>query len=162
MVAAVTALLWHYTTNALCFLTSALLLNVVLLLVGGKHALSYVLFPFANSLMNFQHHLVMNQRMCGDNQRRFGKAATILREQIHQDKFQLAETFRGYKEDVQVMKTMCEYAQLFAGVNRELIEGDKDKKRRGKRTRRYPISQAFVKATCDLETVLWSLRFLKV
>jgi len=60
MVAAVTAVLWQYTTSYLCFLTSALVLNTVLLLVGGKHTLSYVLFPFANSLMNFQHHLVMN------------------------------------------------------------------------------------------------------
>lgn len=109
MIAAATAVIWYYTTSYLCFLSSALVLNAALLLVCGKHTLSYVLFPFANSYMNFQHHLVMNQRMCGDNKKRFGRALEIVKDQIHQEQFQVVETFRGYKEEVQVMKTMCEY-----------------------------------------------------
>ena len=79
MVVAVTIVIWHFTTSYLCFLASALVLNTALLLAGGKHTLSYVLFPFAHSMVNFQHHLMMNQRMCGDNKKRFGKASNIVK-----------------------------------------------------------------------------------
>lgn len=74
----------------------------------------------------------------------------------------MAESFRAYREEVQVMKTLCDYCQLFAHVNRELIQSDKDKKRRKKRTRRFPISKMFVEATEHLETILHSLKYLKV
>ena len=56
------------------------------------------------------------------------------------------------------MKNMCEYTQLFAAVNRTLIDSDLEKKRRNKRTRRYKISPLFVEATEQLEIILRSLK----
>jgi len=42
----------------------------------------------------------------------------------------------------------------FSIVNRKLIEADKDKKARKKKTRRYKITPIFIKATECLEQIL--------
>lgn len=162
LVLAVTAITWRFTGSFYSFGLLSTLLNTGLLLTGGKSALGYVLFPFANAHMNYQHHLMMNDRMCADNKKRCMRAAEIIRAAIRQDKYQLCSTLRDYKEDVQTLRTLCEYAQLFSDVNRELIEGDKDKKRRRKSTRRYPISKTFIRATECLETIRASLSTIRV
>lgn len=81
---------------------------------------------------------------------------------MHSETFVLSETMRDYKSEVAYIRKLCDYAQLFSKINRQLIEEDKDKKARGKRTRRYPISKVFVRATECLERIHLAVNTLKV
>ena len=48
---------------------------------------------------------------------------------------------------------MCDYISLFSQVNREIIQGDKEKKERGKSTSRFKISSNFLQATEHIEKI---------
>ena len=52
--------------------------------------------------------------------------------------------------------------KLFAEVNRELIEDDAYKKRRGKKTSRYPITKFFIEATECMEHVIKFTKEIKI
>ena len=67
--------------------------------------------------------------------------------------FSKYETFREYRAHCSAIKKMCDYVSLFGQVNRELIEGDLDKKSRSKKTSRHMITQHFVQATECLEKI---------
>ena len=51
---------------------------------------------------------------------------------------------------------------LFSEVNRELVDSDQFKKRRGKKTARYPISPEFVEATECMERVIQFFKEIKI
>ena len=60
------------------------------------------------------------------------------------------------------IRKAIDYLQLFAEVNKELIDGDADKKRRGKSTRRYPISEIFLEATECIDEIMRLFKEMKV
>ena len=60
IVSALSVVLWLYFGSYYWFALMVLVFNLIMVVRFGKYALSYVLFPFANSLMNFHHHIVMN------------------------------------------------------------------------------------------------------
>ena len=51
---------------------------------------------------------------------------------------------------------------LFSEVNRELVESDAFKKRRGKKTSRFPISDHFIEATECMERVISFFKDTKI
>ena len=57
---------------------------------------------------------------------------------------------------------MCDYASLFASVNRELVEDDLNKQRKNKTTNRYPITPLFRRATEIQEKITAILKEIKV
>ena len=60
------------------------------------------------------------------------------------------------------IKKLVDYLELFANVNEELIEGDTDKKKRKKRTKRYPISDTFLEVTKIMRSLLTTFKQLKI
>jgi hypothetical protein len=58
------------------------------------------------------------------------------------------------REQAHQLKKLINFAALFSEVNRELINEDTDKKMRGKRTRRQPITPEFVEVTKCFESLL--------
>jgi len=45
------------------------------------------------------------------------------------------------------IRKFIDYITVFIEVNEELIESDKEKKKRNKKTSRYPITKEFIEAT---------------
>jgi hypothetical protein len=72
------------------------------------------------------------------------------------------QNFQEYKKLVSNLVKICDLAQLFSEVNRELIEDDMKKKMKGKKTRRLKITEHFIKSTECLEEIYKILKFLKV
>jgi len=57
---------------------------------------------------------------------------------------------------------MCDYAAIFAVVNRELVEQDIEKKLRRRKTSRWPLTQEFIRATECMEKMMEVIKVLKV
>jgi len=57
---------------------------------------------------------------------------------------------------------MCDYVNLFSKVNRELIEDDIRKTKINKKTRRYPISNLFIRFTESMERVSVIIKEIKI
>jgi hypothetical protein len=60
------------------------------------------------------------------------------------------------------VRKALDYLQLFAEVNKEIIDKDLDKRKRGKLTARYPISEIFLEATECINTILKLFKEMKV
>jgi hypothetical protein len=118
------------------FLPLILLANGYLLFKGSSYAVQYILFPFANHYMKQQYHRVHNESMINEVNNNFQKANTIIQTVMNQNKFVLQDTFREYKIVTVQLKKMCDYAAIFAVVNRELVESDIEKKLRRRKTSR--------------------------
>lgn len=63
---------------------------------------------------------------------------------------------------VNPIRKFIDYVQVFIEVNTELINSDKDKKKRNKKTRRYPITKEFIEATDLMQKSLDLLKEIKV
>ena len=74
----------------------------------------------------------------------------------------MLDSLRDYRIHAKQLEKCCDYAELFSKVNREIIDGDLDKKKRGKKTSRYKVSSLFVEVTECLEKILHILKTLKV
>ena len=61
-----------------------------------------------------------------------------------------------------MIKKMCDYTQLFAAVNRELVDDDNNKKSRNKKTKRFTISKNFIEFTETLEKIKTCLESIYV
>ena len=72
---------------------------------------------------------------------------------MNRDQFFKFDSFKEYKSQSYAIKKMCDYVQLFAAVNRELVDDHLSKKAMGKKTRRYKISSNFIKVTETLEKI---------
>jgi hypothetical protein len=131
-----------------------------LLIYMSKTAISYILFPFAFPLMKGYYHMSYNERMIQDVSANFKVASDLI--QTRMGKTNVCETLREYSQAAKQLSKMCDYAELFGKVNRELIEGDKNKTRRGKKTSRYKITPEFVRATEALERIVQLLKDIKV
>lgn len=81
---------------------------------------------------------------------------------MNKPKFGVLETMRDYSNKVKQLSKMCDYINLFSKVNRELILDDASKTAKGKKTRRYPISDLFVRFTESMERVNAAIREIKV
>jgi hypothetical protein len=57
---------------------------------------------------------------------------------------------------------ICDLAQIFSEVNRELIQDDIQKKLSGKRTSRMKITKHFIRSTECLEEICKIVKFLKI
>lgn len=60
------------------YLLLGMILNLTLIKLFSKQAVSYILFPFANSLMIFQYHISYNERMIQDVQKNFKIANDLI------------------------------------------------------------------------------------
>ena len=90
------------------------------------------------------------------------KAKKIIEEQMWQEDFQRVDSYSAYSESLRALRAVTDQADIFARANRLLVDSDLEKKKRGKRTRRYPISPLFVRATGSLETIGKCLATLKL
>lgn len=73
-----------------------------------------------------------------------------------------AQTFFEFRSALQILQTTCTDVRLHYEINKRLIEQDEDKRRRGKKTRRQPISRLFKKWTECLEVVDGYFRTIKI
>lgn len=144
------------------YLLLLMILNVTLISHFSKQAVSYILFPFANSLMIFQYHISYNERMILDVQKNYKVANDLIQQTMNKPKFTMLETMKDYSSKVKQLSKMCDYINLFSKVNRELIQDDLNKKAKRKRTRRYPISDLFVRFTKAMERVNAVIKEIKV
>ena len=60
------------------------------------------------------------------------------------------------------IKKLIDYLKLFSEVNQELIERDLDKKKRGKKTNRFPISPMFLEVTRCINLILKLLKEINI
>lgn len=134
----------HESLQFVKILPLFLICNGLFLVWLTKHALSYILFPFASSLLKNNYHSQMNHRMVTEVSSTLLAANEIIQDRMNKTTYSKYETFREYRMHSTTIKKMCDYVSLFSEVNRELIEGDKRKKARNKNTSRYKITQHFV------------------
>lgn len=86
----------------------------------------------------------------------------LISQNMNKPKFILLEVVRDYTSKAKQISKMCDYVDLFSKVNRELIDDDLRKKKINKKTRRYPISDLFIRVTESMEKILTIIKKLKV
>ena len=57
---------------------------------------------------------------------------------------------------------MCDYAAIFAVVNRALLESDIEKQLRRRKTSRWPLTKEFIRGTECMEKMMEVIKALKV
>ena len=154
--------LYYAFENLLVLLVIILNVNTLLFFVIGKKALSHVIFPYGMMVFKDDYRFRMNAKMVTDVSRSFNKAADLIESRCHRENFKICQSLREYKNHTSAIKKVCEFVELFAKVNRYLLDNDADKTRRGKSTRREPITHRFTKITEDFEKVKRILNELKI
>lgn len=163
MVAAANFFLYTYLNqDGHVFILLMLLANTLMIHSASNYVVSYILFPFANYYMKLNYHLNLNKSMINEINKNFQKGNSIIQDTMKKDEFVLNGSFKEYKTASVQIKKMCDYAALFAGVNQEIIDRDLDKKRRGKRTSRYPVTDIFVRSTECMKKIAEVLSFIRV
>jgi hypothetical protein len=114
-----------------------LVISLAFLLIFAKWALGFILFPFSTFLMNYRYHFLMNQKMIFELKSTFEEANYFIQNNMSRDEYFKFHSFKEYKSQSYQIKKLCDYAQLFASVNREIIDDHQDKNSRGKQTRRW-------------------------
>lgn len=112
--------------------------------------------------MNYFQHQQMNACMCEEISDNFNYVKTVTLEYMSCKEHYLLSSFSEYSIYSQNIKKMCDYVHIFHMVNSELINGDLDKKRRKKKTRRYKIKPLFLEATDCLTLIYKLLKEIKV
>lgn len=148
--------------NLLFILTWVVAINFVGLYVTLSYIMQYILFPFSTYFMKYMNHYQLNQQMITVISKNFNNTIRIIRKRMLSDKFSTYQTFREYKFDALQIKQTCDFVTLFTSVNKELIEGDMLKKRRGKKSSRHAITPRFIRATQCMERIEGILASLKV
>ena len=74
----------------------------------------------------------------------------------------LSDNATVFKEKPYQLRKSIDYLNLFSEVNNELIQSDAFKKRRGKKTTRFPISAEFIEATECMEKVIQFFKDVKI
>jgi hypothetical protein len=148
----------HFIAYVLC----VMIFNVFLMATLSRHAVSYILFPFANRLMNYHYHISYNERMILDVTKNFKLANELIQTTLNKPKFTMTDTVRDYTSKIKQISKMCDYVNLFSKVNRELINDDLKKKKKNKITSRYPITDLFVLFTECMERVVIIIKEIKI
>ena len=108
----------------------------------GKMAIKFIIFPLGTSFIKHKYHQEKNFAMCKEMKNTLLKVEEVLVSTVWQSKFKQLEESSSLKarEDIHLIKKLLDYIETFLQVNLELIKGDKDKKKRAKKTSRYPIT----------------------
>ena len=114
----------------------------------------------------YTFHYQMNKKMTQEIATTFQRANDIVQSMNSTEgdgkQFNPFPSIAEYRRHCKYVKKMCDYAQQFSEVNREMIEADKDKKARGKKTRRLNPSQEFIQITEYMEEMVVILKDLRV
>ena len=156
-----TGALYYFLQNYFVLFALLLILNMLLIRKYGKPTLSYVLFPFAAEWLKTDYRWRMNLKMVNDIKYNFKRAHEIIDNKMTAESHEV-----GWKlavvSQMKDIKKVCEFVDLFAMVNRRLIEDDAEKKLKGKQTERYPISHDFIQITEHFELALELLKSIKI
>ena len=123
-----TLVLYYFLQNYLVLLVLLLLFNLMVLRKFSKPLLGYVLFPFGADWIKIDYRWRMNLRMVADIKRSFKRALEVIQTKMLEDYCVHTMDFREYKSNLNAIKKVCDFVEMFAQVNRELIEDDKIKK----------------------------------
>ena len=104
----------------------------------------------------------MNQKMIFELKSTFEEANYFIQNNMSREEYFKFHSFKEYKSQSYQIKKLCDYAQLFASVNREIIDDHQDKNSRGKQTKRWKVDDNFVKVTETLEKVKECLQSIYV
>lgn len=162
LTAAASAGLYFAFRNFLVLLILVININTLLFLLLGKGALGHVIFPYGKKVFKDDYRWRMNAKMVYDVRRSFKKAADYIEDLCYKDNFKICQSLREYKTQANAIKKVCEFVELFAKVNRYLVDNDASKKLRGKSTRRADITAQFIQLTEDFETIKAVLSELKI
>ena len=131
----------------LFIIPAVLIINFILLSNLAKSTIGYLLFPYAQTSIKDSYHQQMNAKMCKEVQMVFMRIKDLLVTLMSKEKHTYLSAPTTVKEGIHQFRKAIDYVQLFAAINRELIEDDRAKKAANKKTTRYPITPQFVEMT---------------
>jgi hypothetical protein len=92
-IVAINVAIYFYLENLSLIIGCSLFVNIVLLLTVGKYILSYVLFPYSNSIMKYFYSFTMNKKMIEEIKKSFKFGQEIIRTKMNVKKFILLQNF---------------------------------------------------------------------
>lgn len=156
--------LWEFVVNNdyKMFILLALIPNSVCVWWLTHYVIRNFLFPFGCWYTKFAYHKTMNAKMCREIRITSYKVLDSIQKMQGQTFFKNPISNPICKEGPRQFEKLIDYLELFTTINGELIESDKSKKKRGKKTRRYPISSTFIEFTDTMNQILTLLKQIKI
>ena len=127
-----------------------------------KAGMGEILFPYASSHVKQSYHQTMNAKMCNEVRDVLTKVRFTFNHHIAESKHTLHLTFGELSPLNYQVRKAIDYLKLFDEVNNELIEDDRVKKEKGKKTNRFEITPIFVEATELIGNILRHMREFKI
>ena len=104
----------------------------------------------------------MNLKMTNEMKVNIEKSKLVILKDLASPSHNIENSLHQFKDKPYQLRKSIDYLNLFSEVNRELIDTDSFKKRRGKVTARYPISPEFIEATECMERITKFIREIKI
>lgn len=98
LIIAINVAIYFILENLSLTIGCSLFINIVMLLTVGKYILSYVLFPYSNSIMKYVYSITMNKKMIEEIKKSFISGHEIISSKMNVKKFIILQNFQEYKK----------------------------------------------------------------